>query len=201
MYLISLYFDEKTNKRIQSHINDVAEYSGNSYMTDRKIPPHITLTAFEPGWDEAEPDEIKMCKTKQYETELIRTLGEVFEGQGQGILKWVSVGAFSPGVLFLSPVLNEYLHELLVKVSDVLQEAQEETENVSKCMWKKATLQPCYQPFSWLPHTTIGKRLNQEEMQRAFAGIQKHFSPFDGRIIKIGLSKTTPKEEIKVWYL
>ncbi len=32
MYTISIYFDEKTNRTIQSHINRVAEQTGNPYQ-------------------------------------------------------------------------------------------------------------------------------------------------------------------------
>ena len=47
MYLISVYFDKKTENRIQSYINDVAIASGNSFMIDNEVPPHMTITAFE----------------------------------------------------------------------------------------------------------------------------------------------------------
>ena len=47
MYLISIYFDKKTEIRIQSYINDVANVSGNSFMIDNHVPPHITVSAFE----------------------------------------------------------------------------------------------------------------------------------------------------------
>ena len=47
MYLISIYFDEETNKRIQRYINLVAEKTGNTFMTAGHVPPHITVSAFE----------------------------------------------------------------------------------------------------------------------------------------------------------
>ena len=47
MYHISLYFDEKTNKIIQQYINLIAKKSGNTYMLDNQVPPHITLSAFD----------------------------------------------------------------------------------------------------------------------------------------------------------
>ena len=47
MYLISVYFDRKTENQIQSYINDVASVCGNWFMIDNEVPPHITITAFE----------------------------------------------------------------------------------------------------------------------------------------------------------
>ena len=47
MYLISIYFDEKTNRRIQQYIDKVAEKTGNAFMLDGQVPPHITISAFE----------------------------------------------------------------------------------------------------------------------------------------------------------
>ena len=47
MYLISVYFDEKTNKNIQNLIAKVAKKTGNDFMIEGKVPPHITVSAFE----------------------------------------------------------------------------------------------------------------------------------------------------------
>ena len=47
MYLISIYFDEKTNKNLQRLINRVAEKTGNAFMLDNQVPPHITIAAME----------------------------------------------------------------------------------------------------------------------------------------------------------
>ena len=47
MYLISIYFDDKTNKIIRNYINQVAKATGNSFMLDGNVPPHITISAFE----------------------------------------------------------------------------------------------------------------------------------------------------------
>lgn len=43
MYLITAYFDDKTNAMLQHHIDTIAEATGNTYMTDNHVPPHITL--------------------------------------------------------------------------------------------------------------------------------------------------------------
>lgn len=173
MYLISLYFDDKTNKKIQTLINKVAEESGNKYMVDGNVPPHITVSAFE-------TDE---------EDKIIQSLDLKLRDIKEGNLQWVSIGVFNSQVIFLSVVLNEYLYNL----SLIVYEGLEGTNNVSVSKF--------YKPLQWLPHTTIGKKLSQDEILAAFKILQRDFSIFSGRVTRIGLSKTKPYEEIKEWIL
>lgn len=173
MYLISLYFDDNTNKVIQNYINKVAEKTGNTFMLDGNVPPHITISAFETKREDA-------C---------ITVLSDVVEQIECGKLQWVSLGEFLPYVIYISPVLNEYLYELIVKIYG----------NVKKVPETK--MSPYYRPFSWLPHTTIGKKLSKEEMQVAFEVMQKQFQVFEGTVTKIGLAKTNPYQEINTWKL
>lgn len=174
MYLISLYFDEKTNKNICRLMQCVAEKSGNADMTDKCVPPHITLSVFE------------SCEKEDV---LIKRLDDVLGGMTQTDLIWVSVAAFFPQVLYLMPVLNEGMHEISVKVSQTLEE----------CVG--ANIQECYKPFGWLPHTTVARRLSADQMRAAFAALQTSFVPFEGTVVRIGLSAGSPKREIKTWDL
>ena len=91
MYLISLYFDEKTDNRISQYIQQVAKASGNTYMLDGNVPPHMTISAFE---------------TREEEQVVAALEGEISKMK-TGTVQWASVGQFFPYVLFISPVLNE----------------------------------------------------------------------------------------------
>lgn len=171
MYLISVYFDEQTDKKIRSLINHVAEKTGNRFMLDNHVPPHITVAAIE----------------TRHEEEAIETLDKIVPKLEKGTLQWVSVGAFFSQVIFLQPVLNEYLHNLLVELSDNLSEVPD------------TIISPYYQPFSWLPHCTIAKQLSKEQMNEAYQVLQNKFTPFKGQVVKIGIAKTNPHRDIKVW--
>ena len=174
MYLLSLYFDEKTNRKIRGLMSCVAEKSGNTDMTEKHVPPHITLTAF----DSREREEV-----------LVERLDFAF-GKLQKInLTWVSVAAFFPQVLYLMPVLNQNLHEFSVEISQVLESCDD------------TKIRECYKPFGWLPHTTVARRLSEEQMQAAFAALQASFAPFEGTVVRVGLSAGSPKREIKIWNL
>ncbi len=173
MYLISIYFDEKTDKHIRQFMHQVADASENQYMLEGNVPPHMTISAFE-----ALEEEIVLKTLNQKMTEL-----------KSGTLQWASIGQFLPYVLFLSPVLNEYLHSLSVDVYDMIKDM--EGINISKF----------YRPFQWMPHTTVGKKLNPEQMQAGFKVLQKSFGMFSGQVIRIGLAKTNPYRDIASWEL
>lgn len=174
MYLISLYFDDKTNKKIQNLINSAAERSGNTDMADKHVPPHITLSVFE---------------SREKEEVLVKNLDTVFGELQATNLTWVSVAAFFPQVLYLVPVLSESLHTFSIMASKGLESCSD------------IKIQECYRPFGWIPHTTVARRLSTEQMRSAFAALQTAFVPFEGTVVRIGLSTASPKREIKTWDL
>lgn len=167
MYLITLYFDEETTKELQRWIHLVAEATGNGFMLDNAVPPHMTLGAFEA------PEE-----------ELARRLfAEMDLGQG-GEVQLVSPGAFVPRVLYVGAVYSEYLHEMAEQVYRVLSREP------------AVKIRPDYRPFSWLPHVTVGKQLSGEELERAFVVLRKDFHRLRGEVVRVGLSRTGPYRDL-----
>lgn len=63
MYHISLYFDEETTAHMHRLIEKVAQATGNKYMLEAKVPPHITLCALECGDEELLRHGWRCCKT------------------------------------------------------------------------------------------------------------------------------------------
>ena len=173
MYLISVYFDEKTDKRIRQYMKQVAHASGNMYMLNGNVPPHMTISAFE---------------TRQ-EDKVLEVLNEKMPLMTKGCLTWASVGQFLPYVLFLAPVLNQYLHDMSEAVYIML-------ENIEDVMVSKF-----YRPFQWMPHTTVGKKLSHEELRAGFEVLQNNFSVFSGDVVRIGLARTNPYRDIATWDL
>lgn len=173
MYLISIYFDKKTNRKIQHYIDKVAKKTRNTYMVDGQVPPHITISAFETLNEKC----------------AIEALEHAIEKLRKGKVEWVSVGQFFPYVIFLEPVLNQYLHNLCSCVNNEL--SHTDTIKIS----------PYYMPFQWIPHTTIAKKLSKEEMKIAFEVMQESFGMFEGEVVKIGLAKPNPHRDIATWEL
>lgn len=173
MYLISIYFDEKTNRRIQQYIDKVAEKTGNTYMLDGNVPPHITVSAFE----------------TQNEESVIEVLDSLVHKLQKGSLTWASVGQFFPYVIYMTPVLNAYLHGMAESIHDALSSVARVQVNTH------------YMPFQWMPHTTIAKKLSKEQMKTAFEVLQDSFGMFEGEVVKIGLAKPNPHRDIATWEL
>ena len=178
-YLISLYFDNRTNKQIHQYMETVADVTGNDYMIANRVPPHITVSSFEM---QEMPDSTSV---KLLEQRLAQALQDIAPGEVQ----WVGCGAFMNTVLYLTPVLNRYLQDIMQSVYSV----------VSEC--PNAGVSKYYRPFQWLPHTTISKKLTTEELVKGFDVVQRDFHILQGRITRIGMAIASPYEEIAEWEL
>lgn len=170
-YLVSLYFDNKTNQLISKYIANVAAATGNDYMLSHKVPPHITVSSFE---------------TENVEAVLPK-LQECMDNIKKGEIKWVGTGAFMASTLYIAPVLNQYLQSVMEVVYAVI--SADEDIKVSKY----------YQPFQWLPHATIGKKMDADQLVKAFESIQPDFKVITGCVVKIGLANASPYENIVLW--
>lgn len=168
MYLISAYFDDQTNKRLQRYIEKIAEKTGNTFMTQNQVPPHMTISSVE-----ARNGEVLLPYIEQLENVLC-----------QGKIQFVSVGMFLPYVMYVAPVLNAYLQKMVEQIY------------YSVCRAPEVSVSRFYQPMQWMPHVTLGKKLTKEQMQIAFEIMQEGFAPFEGMVTGIGLAKTNPHEDI-----
>lgn len=167
MYLISAYFDEHTAKQLQRFINTIAEKTGNTYMTDNNVPPHMTISGFEMRKPEGLVEDFMTMKNIK-----------------RGSVNIVSVGEFLPYVIYATPVLNQYVLELAESIYDKVS------------VRKDVTVSKFYQPFCWFPHITLGKKLDKEQMAKAFEAMQVHFMPLSGEIVRLGLAETNPHKDI-----
>lgn len=168
MYLISVYFDEKTNRILQRYIDQIAGKSGNSFMTKHHVPPHMTISSIE-----ARNANVLVPAFESLREELVC-----------GDIEFVSVGQLFPYVFYATPILNEYLLDMSKKVFCAFSQIPE------------TTISRFYQPFSWLPHVTLGKTLTKEQMQIAFSVLLDSFAPFTAEVTEIGLAKVNPHEDV-----
>ena len=166
MYLISAYFDENTNKILKHLQQRIADKTGNDFMIRNNVMPHLTISAIEE----------KVCRGK------LQPLEE--KSVANNTINIVSVGQLFPRVIYAAPVLNEYMMKLSISIYNEFATIPE--TNISKF----------YQPYSWMPHITLGKCLDKEQMRQAFAVLQDLFMPIDGWIAKIGLSTVNPYREV-----
>ena len=168
MYLISAYFDDESNRILQGYIDDIAETSGNSFMTANHVPPHITLSAIE-----ARSVEVLIPAFMELE-------GKLQSSQ----VDFVTVGEIVPKVIYVAPYLNDYLMTMSEEIYRTFSDIPE--TSVSKF----------YRPLSWLPHVTLGKTLDRPQILKALE-VMQDFKPFSGEITRIGLAKVNPHEDVK----
>jgi hypothetical protein len=102
----------------------------------------------------------------------------------KGQIQLVSVGVLLPYVLYVTPVLNLYLEDMIEQVHDMVKNIPE------------VRMSRYYQPMQWLPHITLGKKLSKEQMQEAFAVMQEQFVPMEVTVSEIGLAKTNPHQDL-----
>lgn len=169
MYLISAYFDETTTKKLQEYINRIYEATGNVFMVENHVPPHMTISAME-----ARNVDVLVPGFESLEGSL--TSQEI---------QIVSLGQFLPYVFYGAPVLNDYLQQMSQKVFDTFKDIPE------------VTVSRYYRPGSWLPHITLGKQLSKEQMSQALEAMQD-FTPIKGKIVRIGLSTVNPHKDIRI---
>ena len=232
MYLISAYFDEGTEERIRKYVDAVAQRTGCRFMVDNDIPPHMTIaqiaaSAYRTG--EAAADQAgKNAGRLTCAGDGAQTGAEFIAGRidgiirdsviGAGYIDGVSFGVFKPRVMFLTPILNEYLFRMSADIDSAIYGSN---ENVSRtgtgrkaaaCSGKgrEESINPrkrskneknSYRPFSWLPHITIARGLGEPQMRQAFSCMQADFEMFTARIERIGLAESRPYTDIKVWKL
>ncbi|MDO4490100.1 MAG: hypothetical protein Q4B85_03390 [Lachnospiraceae bacterium] len=170
MYLISLYFDAHASGILQSYIDKIAKKTGNTFMTENRVPPHMTLSSIE-----ARNPEV-----------LLPAFHDLADSVTSGRIQVVSVGQLFPYVLYGTPVLNQYLLELSEKAYAAFSQIPE------------TRISRYYRPLSWLPHITLGKTLEKEQMLQAFQVVQNSFQPFTATVTKIGLARVNPHEDLAV---
>ena len=85
-YAVSLHFSQKVNDIVISTLQAIADETGNRFMIENKIPPHITIGAFHAAREE--------------EAKLLQLVEEFAQGQKAGSVQFSKVGDFNGKVLF-----------------------------------------------------------------------------------------------------
>ncbi len=168
MYLISAYFDDNTAKTLQRYIDIIAKETGNDFMVEHNVPPHMTLAAIE-----ARSAEI-----------LLPGFQSLSETVKAGEITIVSVGMLLPYVLYAAPVLNGYLQGISDRIAETYAE-------IPEIMFSRY-----YRPMQWLPHITLGKQLTEEQMKIAADLMIRHFAPLKAAVSCLGLAEVNPHHDV-----
>ena len=172
-YAVTLEFDKETENKIQELIDEVAKVTGCDYMKQSKVPPHVTVSAL----------------VSDDEESLLLEMEKIAETMNKEFLWFANIGVFNPFVIYLGPVMNEFLQNTCRTVNErLLQYA--EVGNRGR-----------YLPNQWVPHAGIAVKLTPEALNEAFAIVQEKFSAFGATVEKIVLVRAEPYEELRSWNL
>ena len=172
-YAVTLEFDKETENKIQELIDEVAKVTGCDYMKRSKIPPHVTVSAL----------------VSDDEESLLLEMEKIAETMNKEFLWFANIGVFNPLVIYLGPVMNEFLQNTCRTVNErLLQYA--EVGNRGR-----------YLPNQWIPHAGIAVKLTPEALKEAFAIVQEKFSAFGATVEKVVLARAEPYEELCSWKL
>ena len=170
---ILLRFDRDTEASFNNIIEAIAAGGVGSYMVDAGIPPHITIAGF---------------STDQVEA-IIEALDAHSPCFRAGNIVWPSLGAFVPRVLFAAPVLDEYLLNACIDANRLIKPFSTIGDN------------GFYQPYHWVPHTTLATHLDHDGLKKAFELASQQFTFINGRSIQLVLvdcdASSTQYSEIK----
>ena len=171
-YAIVLYFNKAMEDKINSFIYKIANETGNKYMVDNNIPPHITISLF------------------KYDEE-IDTIINIVENNISKFIKnkigIASIGIFNPNVLFLSPMMNDYLIGSNKNINKIIKI----NDNV--------LLDKNYVGNQWIPHISLAVKLNKEELVDGIRTLTEYFEELEIETNRIGLVECNPYMNIKIW--
>ena len=174
-YAVSLHFSQKVNEVVISTLQAIADKTGNRFMIENKIPPHITIGAFHAAREE--------------EAKLLQLVEDFVQDQKAGTVQFSEVGNFNGKVLFLKPEKNLFLSEINNALHSLLLPEFEKAEN------------GYYLPDIWFPHTTLATRLNQSQFSAAEEIAKQITLPLEADIDEIAVYQCSPFLELKKYKL
>ena len=172
-YAVTLEFDKETEGKIQWMIDEVARVTGYDNMKRQNVPPHVTVSGLVGENEEA----------------LLSEMEEIAATMSKTPIRFVNIGVFNPLVIYLGPLVNEFLLETCKLVNERLLQYAE--------VGNKGN----YLPNHWVPHAGIAVKLTPEALKEAFAIVQEKFTPFEAIAERIVLARAEPYEELKAWEL
>ena len=172
-YAVTLEFDKESKDKIQALIDEVAAATGCDYMKKIGIPPHVTVSAL----------------VSEQEAALLSEMEKTAESLKKGTIVFANIGVFNPPVIYLGPVMNEYLLSTCKTVNERL------------LQFAEVGSQGRYLPNQWVPHAAVAVKLTPEALKEAFSIVQEKFTAFSATAERITLARAEPYQALRSWDL
>ena len=170
-FAVTLEFDQESQSKMQEMIDEVARVTGCDRMKQENVPPHVTVC----------------CLEGENEAVLLSEMEGIASSMSKSTLRFANIGVFNPLVIYLGPIMNEFLQNTCRTVNERLLQYAE--------VGNKGN----YLPNRWVPHAGIAVKLTPEALKVAFDIVQEKFSPFEATVERIVLVKAEPYEELRGW--
>ena len=174
-YAVSLHFGREVNEIIYSAMNKIADQTGNRFMIENKVPPHITIGAFHAA--------------KEDEGKLLGLVQGFARGQQAGTVQFCEVGNFNNKVLFLRPQKNSFLTKINAELHGLLLPEFSKAEN------------GYYLPDIWFPHTTLATGLNSSQFEKALQIAGEITLPLEAAVGELAVYQCSPFAELQKYIL
>ena len=171
-YAVLVYFDTASEENIRILQEEASRVSGNTYIFDNRIFPHITLSLF----------------SKDDYQDLIEDL-HVFSKRLRNIdINLTSIGIFNstPAVVNLLPVVSKditRIHQLLHK----------------KLSRHECDFNPYYEEANWVPHCAVAVNISSTELMPVIETTCALFKPMVCRLSTLSLVECNPYCEVMDW--
>lgn len=172
-FAVTLEFDKQSETMMQEMIDEVARVTGCDFMKQQNVPPHVTVC----------------CLEGENEAVLLSEMEEIAAYMSKSAVRYANIGVFNPLVIYLGPIMNEFLQNTCRTVNERLLQYAE--------VGNKGN----YLPNHWVPHAGIAVKLTPEALKEAFSIVQEKFRPFEAMAERIVLAKAEPYEELRAWEL
>lgn len=169
-YAITFYFDENTTSAIQTLTAELAQITGNNYMTANSVPPHLTLGMFHVN--NADVGELKALFGEFVST--------ARENESSFVTSFSGFESFLDKVLFIKPEVDEKLECLNKLLHEKFLPHFEAADNRN------------YLPENWYPHIALGVKLNHEQFEKGMDFLKTVVFSLRASVISIGLASCNP---------
>lgn len=169
-YAVSLFPDDGGAERIRGICGGLSRATGNGFMVQNDVPPHLTLGIFHAADEEL--SQMEEC-FREFALKARNCISNL-------CLDFCGVDSFLDKVIFLrlqkdEPLcfLNRILHE-----SFLLHFESGDNRN--------------YLPQNWCPHIALGVKLSHDQFEKGMEFLGSISTPDKCRIVSVGLARCNP---------
>jgi len=171
-YAVLIYFDHASEVKIRRIQSEVSRVTGNTYLSDNNILPHITLSLF----------------SKESYEDILEELASYAEELRDISVSLSSIGVFNsiPAVVNLLPVVSD----------DLIRIHKSLTAKLSRHI---SDFNPYYERPNWVPHCAVAVNISPDELTGAIETTCRLFTPMTCTFSTLSLVECNPYSKAADW--